>query len=214
MFWAVYYIFIFLIIVFLLWIIISYFTLYNTEEPDFSLVKTDGSFEIRDYAPYIIAQVKVKWKREEAIKKWFNKLSSYIFWDNETLKKHPSYQYSYKNATVESEVIPMTVPVMEIPKSNNFYVVQFVMPRKYNIQNIPVPRDSEIQILEIPMRRRAIVTFNWNASGKKILKKTKDLKNIMLWKKISVKGKFVTAIYNPPFTFPFIRRNEIMVDIG
>jgi len=209
----VFYILIWVIVSIMLWITISIISILNIEEPEYTVVENDWKFEIRDYAPYIFAQVEVTGPREQAIWIWFWKLASYIFWDNKTLKRNPNYQHSRVNAEITSESIKMTAPFIDIKTGNWTHIVQFIMPRKYSIKNLPVPSNSDIKILENPMTRRAVLKYGWITNSNIIDSKTRKLEVILWNNKIPKTGDIYSAQYNPPMTFPLLKRNEIMVDI-
>jgi hypothetical protein len=207
------YLFIWIIVVLMIWIVISIISILHIEEPEYTVVESHWKYEIRDYAPYIYAQVEVQWERELALWKWFSQLASYIFWENQTLKKNPNFQYTRKGAEVQSESIKMTAPIIDVHTGYWSHIIQFIMPRIYTIQNLPIPSDPEIKILENPMVRRAVIKYYWSTNSKIIEDKTQLLMSELKNKNLEISWEFYSAQYNPPMTFPLFKRNEIMVDI-
>lgn len=179
------------------------------EIPDYKVVKADGNIELRDYAPIIVAEVNVQGERKEAIRKGFRILADYIFGNN-TLSTGIKM-----TAPVTQEVnqtIAMTAPVME-QKDTTGWKIRFVMPKKYSLENIPKPNNKSVILSQIPSRRFAVIRFSGFANDVKIKDQTKRLEYYINNEKLKKIGQSVLAFYNPPWTLPFLRRNEVMIQV-
>lgn len=195
----------------LLWIAISLFAVRNIQEPEYALMEKKQWYEIREYAPYIVAQVEVEWEQKEAIENGFRQLAGYIFGGNTSKKKIDM------TAPVQdikhSEKISMTVPVMDYNNQDNQHTIQFTMPSEYTLETLPVPDNKNISFEHIQMTRRAVLRYTGLVSEKTIEQNKQKLHEMLKRDSIKSTWEFISAQYNPPLTFPFIKRNEILVDI-
>ena len=71
-----------------------------------------------------------------------------------------------------------------------------------------------MQLRQIPAVRRAVITFSGFYNSQKVAEKTVELEGWMKTKNLQAAGTPKFARYNPPWTLPFLRRNEIMIDVG
>ena len=112
----------------------------------------------------------------------------------------------------DKEKISMTTPVInEISKKN--VSTEFVMPKKYTDAEPPKPSNPKITIKKTMKKPSASVTFSGSTNAKKIRKYENLLLNWIEKNNMKPSGNFRLARYNPPFTPPFLRRNEILIDI-
>lgn len=86
-----------------------------------------------------------------------------------------------------------------------------MMPSKYSLQTLPKPSNSKITILEIPASRYVVIRFSGLASEKKLALNTQKLEAFCKEKGWKTIGPAIYAFYNPPWTLPFLRRNEVML---
>ena len=114
----------------------------------------------------------------------------------------------------EGEKISMTAPVIQQESLDNLHWnVGFVMPSEYTIETLPLPKNKQIVLLSIPAKRYAVTRFS-GLAREGILQKNLDLLQQYIGsKKLHEVGKPVYAFYNPPWTLPFLRRNEIMIEL-
>jgi hypothetical protein len=89
----------------------------------------------------------------------------------------------------------------------------FVVPSRYNIEDVPEPTDQHIKIREIQERYVATIRFKGFAWRDQVKKQTKKLLNWLADEKVEVVGEPFLMQYNPPFIPGFLRRNEIGVEI-
>jgi hypothetical protein len=181
----------------------------NVEQPQYTTVDSEGSIEIREYAPMIEAEVDVKGSRSAAIRKGFRSIAAYIFGANKPRVKIEM------TAPVEqqSQKIGLTAPVTQQSNDGN-WSVRFIMPKIWTMQTLPKPADSRVKLVPMPARRMLAIKFSGRATDRAIAQKTSELRQFGLKRKINVEGEPLLAFYNPPWTLPFLRRNEIMLEIG
>ena len=115
--------------------------------------------------------------------------------------------------TAQPEKIPMTSPVTASKESATL-VVRFFMPPSYTLATLPEPDDERIKLIELPEQKYAAIRFSggWNESN--FDKHEKCLLERLSKENIKTAGTPVKAYYNPPFTLPFLRRNEVLVPLA
>lgn len=182
----------------------------NVEQAKYNVVESSGSIEIRDYAPKIIAQTEVAGERKEAINQGFRTIADYIFGNNTSAQK---VAMTAPVMQQQSEKIAMTAPVMQTGDGNNWSVA-FVMPDEYTMEALPKPNNDLVKLIEVPGKRFAAIRFSGLASDENLQGHTEKLKAYIESNNLSVISAPAYAFYNPPWTLPFMRRNEIMIEIS
>ena len=178
-----------------------------TEKPQYVVVKTDDKIEIRDYPVMLLAEVTVSGDRDEAANRGFRKLAGFIFGDNQTKSKismtSPVVQMpqaeKVKSGKIKSEKISMTAPVMQTPSNDGTWTVNFMMPSKYSMENLPVPNDADIRIFETMPYRTISLRFSGRSSKKNIGKHQEKLNDYMAWKGLTALSGPEYAFYDAPF---------------
>lgn len=180
----------------------------NVEEPAYEVLRQHGSIEHRRYPNLIAAEVEVTGERKQALNKGFRVLADYIFGNN------ASGSAIAMTAPVESqskgEKIAMTAPVEHEGIKNDSWVVRFYMPREYTISTLPKPVDDRVKITEYPAQVYIVIQF----SGRNTDRNLKQ--NMLLLDKYIEENQLLVvptpkyAFYNPPWTIPLFKRNEIM----
>ena len=167
----------------------------DVETPSYRVVQTQKDIEIRHYEPMIVANVKVTGDRENTLRKGFQLLADYIFGNN----------------TVVQE-ISMTAPVQQQAMDTS-WEVSFVMPSGYNMVTLPRPNNDSVVIEEIPSEKFVVIIFSGVSSNENVEKYERKLMSYVVRNNILVIGTPKYAFYNPPWTLPQMRRNEIMMKI-
>ena len=184
-----------------------------TEEPDFKILSEEGEFQIREYDQKIIAQVEVEGDFDEASSKGFKLLADYIFGNN--LLDGESKKISM-TAPVEmsplAENLIMTSSIMD-DQINNKWLINFVMPQEYSLDTLPKPNNPQINIIEVPKEKYAVIVFSGLVRESSYAEKVELLSNYLKENGFKQQGAIKIARYNPPWTLPFFRRNELMVRI-
>jgi DNA gyrase inhibitor GyrI len=188
----------------------------KSPEPSWHSVRQDGDMEIRDYDPMIVAEVTTTGERYAAINAGFRILAGYIFGGNTAQTKIAmTAPVTQESTGAKSEKIAMTAPVtQEASENQNEWKVRFVMPPEYTLASLPVPNDNRIKFLEIPAYRTAVIQFSGFNTDSNLSEHQKILMDWLAKNNITPIGKPIYAFYNPPWTLPFFKRNEVMVKIS
>jgi hypothetical protein len=184
-----------------------------TEEPQFSVLEKTPPFELRSYAPMILAEVKVEGDLEEASGQGFRLIAAYIFGQNQVSEKIAmTTPVAIEGQAPKSAKIAMTSPV-GIESNAGQWIVSFVMPAEYTMESLPKPLNSRVQLRQIPAVKRAVISFTGFYNANKVAERTVELEEWMRTKNLQAASAPKFARYNPPWTLPFMRRNEIMIDV-
>jgi hypothetical protein len=155
----------------------------KVEEPDYTVLESlENNVEIREYRPQIWAAT-AKGNENRA----FGTLAGYIFGDNS-----------------QKERIGMTAPVVTDEGR-----MAFVMPKRYDLLSLPQPSDVQIKIEPVASRILAVIRFSGFAGPEKDEKNLRVLEQTLQEHGIKTEGEAFVMRYNPPWTPPFMRRNEV-----
>ena len=198
-----------------------------TEEPNYTVLSKTENFELRRYESQLVAQTWVSGDQDAASRAGFKILADYIFGNNTAPSGESSkismtapvaMQFEAKQSVTkkngESQKIAMAAPVsikQEQQQNDGKWRVQFTMPSQYTMQTLPKPNNPDITILEVPPQTYGVIKFSGLAGVGKVAEKTAELQSWMQTQKLTVTGTAELARYNPPWTLPFMRRNEIMI---
>ena len=172
------------------------------EEPKFDVIEKADAFELRAYKPLIVAEVLVDGDMKQASSKGFKLIADYIFGNNKS---------KVGNKKGASEKISMTAPVT-MQKDASKWRVHFVMPSQYRLETLPTPNNPQVSLHEVAAKKFAVVRFSGLVSEEKMATKTAELQAWMQTKQLTPIGTPELARYNPPWTLPFLRRNEILIE--
>lgn len=203
-------------------IAIPYWLNKKTPQPSFTLIQKDGSIELRHYNDMLIATTYVSDDRSSAINTGFKRLAGYIFGRHDAIDQRnipmtaPVTQKKKSNQQPLS--IPMTAPVIQSQPNNsksadNQWEVAFVMPEKFNKDNIPKPTDNNIFLIVKKPQRYLTIQFTGLINTNKLERKVNQLKAYAQQHKISITGEPIMAFYDPPWIFPWLKRHEIWIQV-
>jgi hypothetical protein len=182
----------------------------NVEQAKYDVFETHGAIEIRDYAPMIVAEVSVSGARKKAIGDGFRLIADYIFGNNISSQK---VAMTAPVIQQPSEKIAMTAPVTQ-QGGGGLWDVQFVMPSDYTMQTLPKPNNPDVILKEIAGKRFAVIRFSGLARANSLAAHTKELETFILENNLQTVSEPTYAFFNPPWTLPFLRRNEVMIEIS
>ncbi len=186
------------------------------EEPAFRVVTKNDAIEIREYAPFLVAETRIQGTFSDAGNQAFQPLFRYISGNNRRQEKidmtAPVSQVSDGGA---GETIAMTAPVSQVADDGpgGRYVVSFTMPAKYRIDNIPAPADTRVTIREIPARTMAVLSYSGTWGAERFADHEGKLREAIARAGWTARGKVEFARYNGPFTPWFMRRNEVLIEV-
>ncbi|MGB7967973.1 MAG: heme-binding protein [Methanobacterium sp.] len=135
---------------------------------------------------------------------------------HETVKseKIPMASPVTQESSQESEKISMTTPVSEETYGAKMHRISFTMPSKYSLETLPEPDDPRIKFKEVENQRMAVLRFSGRVKKKLAYKKMEEMRKWLAKKKLNPRSNFIVAQYNNPAVPGFLRRNEILVEIG
>ena len=190
----------------------SVFGVRSIDEPNYRLLKTDQdqSVEIRHYDEYLVAETLVDSTYKQAGSIGFRRLFRFISGANTT------QQSIAMTAPVEryetGEKIAMTAPVFR-ERDQKQWAISFVMPDKFTATTVPQPVDPTVRIKTIPSRRVAVIRFRGRMSAEVAEQYTERLRAWCAKHGYRTMSKPRLAGYDPPFTLPALRRNEVHIDV-
>ena len=164
----------------------------SIEEPKFELLLDIDGIEIRRYVPTIQAVTAMPGYSSGG----FRRLAGYIFGGNEN-----------------EQSIAMTAPVQETMSGSDGEMA-FTLPSEYALDDLPNPDSDTVELRPVPERLVAVIIFSGRASDKKAELKWQELSAQLEANNIEIIGEPLLNQYNPPWTLPFLRRNEVMVEIS
>ena len=194
------------------------------EEPRYDVIVSQPPFELRHYAPTLIAQTIVDGDMDSASSQGFRLIANYIFGNNIAVGSDQAAKIAMTTpVTVEpqSSKIAMTAPVTIEPQSGDTRVsvahqwrIHFVMPSQYTLATIPKPNNNAVTLHELPRKYMAVYRYSGFNTQARVQEKTEEA---LAWAKqqsLKVVGTPQLSRYDPPWTLPMFRRNEIMVEVA
>lgn len=182
----------------------------SASEPKYEIVTTNDKIEIRQYPPMLVAQTTVNADYKDSSSQGFNRLSGYIFGNNKNEQKMTMTAPVFQEQ--EFAIMDMTVPVMQ-QKTQQVWLMEFVLPQNYTLSSAPKPLDSAVLIKDIPSKKVAVINYSGSLSEQGIKEKSEELKYWLFKKGYKPISTSRSAAYDPPWTLPFLRRNEVHIDI-
>jgi hypothetical protein len=163
------------------------------EEPAYTVERAweAEQIEIRSYAPRIMALTTMQGDEDNG----FSVLAGYIFGGN-----------------AEEQKIAMTAPVQQSMEGER--EMAFMMPAEYALEDLPQPEDQRVLFREAPAYTAAVIQFSGWASPEKADDNWQQLRRFLIAEGIDITGDPTLNQYNPPWTLPFMRRNEIIVPVA
>lgn len=182
----------------LLFVLLAWFMLPKfLEQPKYKVVRKENDIEVRSYDKILMSSVKVYGNQYNALRNGFQPLVRYI---------------GAKERV--SEKISMTAPVIQTTNDETEnWTVSFAMPSKYNIDNLPKPKNDDIYFEEIQPSLAAVIRFSGVADISLLTQKASVLKRWLELNGYTESSSPKFLFYNDPTTPGFLRRNEVMIII-
>ncbi|AEB27886.1 SOUL family heme-binding protein [Francisella hispaniensis] len=183
----------------------------DTPQAKYTNIKKDDNFSVRVYAPLTEAQVTVEDSNyKSAINKGFGYLFKYITGAN--IAKQDIQMTAPVKIEQSSQKIQMTAPVI-IKGDSKAWTIAFVLPAEYTLENAPKPTNDKVKLVEKPETKMAVITFSGFLDKDTIDANTTKLETWIKANNYEIVGQPEAAGYNPPWTIPFLRTNEVMIPI-
>ncbi|CAN0879506.1 Heme-binding-like protein At3g10130, chloroplastic [Linum grandiflorum] len=193
----------------------------DLETVKFKVLSRRDEYEIREVEPYFIAETTMSGKNGfdfSGSSQSFNALAKYLFGKNTTQDKMEMTTpvVTSKGRSAVGEKMEMTTPVItKKAEDEEKWQMSFILPSKYG-SNLPSPKDPSVRIKEVPSKVVAVAAFSGFVSDEEVKQREVKLRAALRNDKEYVvkQGASVeVAQYNPPFTLPFNRRNEIAIEL-
>jgi hypothetical protein len=169
-----------------------------TERQEFKVLRTYDDFELREYRPCVIAEVRVPGQFSASSSSAFSTLFNYISKGNNSSQK-----------------IAMTAPVISAQKTDtseaNDWYVSFVMPSGSAIEHMPYPNNSQIKLRELDIEICAAKSFRGRATDELARKAADQLRTSASKANIALSKETRIARFDPPFKPGFLQYNEIVI---
>jgi hypothetical protein len=180
----------------------------GTEEPGYKVVATVDAVQIRQYAPRLAASVTVQGDEISARSAGFRRLARFIFGANTA---DSSISMTAPVAQSAAAKIAMTAPVAQTAAPGGSWTISFFMPAKYTLATLPKPKDPGIRIYEVPGATYAVVRFSGIPGTAPVAAARARLYAGLDGSNWVPEGVPEDWFYDPPWTLPFARRNEVAV---
>ncbi len=171
-----------------------------TKQQEFRVLQTYEDFELREYLPCVIAEVKVSANYSTATRSAFSSLFNYISQGNESSQK-----------------IAMTAPVITAQKADRSdsagWYVSFVMPSGSAFDHMPHPNDSQVRLRELDTETCVAKSFRGTATDELSRKKVRELRTSASKANIALSDETRICRFDPPFKPGFLQYNEIVIPI-
>jgi len=169
-----------------------------TQRQEFKVLRTYDGFELREYLPCVLAEVRVSAQYSTASSSAFSSLFNYISQGNKASQK-----------------IAMTAPVITAQKADtsesNEWYVSFVMPSGSTIGHMPDPNDSKVSLRELEAETCVAKSFRGKATEELSRKMTKELRASAAKVNIALSDETRICRFDPPFKPGFLQYNEIVI---
>ncbi|QEN15274.1 SOUL family heme-binding protein [Mycolicibacterium sp. ELW1] len=183
----------------------------GTEEPAFTVERVVDGVEIRRYGPRVAAETAIDADEESARNQGFRLLARYIFGGNSGSAK---IAMTAPVAQQPSEKIAMTAPVATQRNASGEWVIRFFMPSKYTLETLPTPTDDRVRLVVVPPETVAVLRFNGSIGPGAVAERTNQLMKALHRNDIETTGEPLAWFYDPPWTLPCRRRNEVVVGVA
>jgi hypothetical protein len=176
------------------------------EEPVFQVLERSDSFELRLYSPQVVAETEVSGEFREASNAAFRRLFGYISGGN-------------TGKTAIAMTIPVTMQQQGLATDaastpTGTYRMRFVVPDRFTLADAPAPSDPTITLHQLPSQRVAVRTYSGRANHDNYRVEEQALLADLAKRGLTPTGTAMMAVFNGPFTPPFLRRNEVQIPVA
>jgi effector-binding domain-containing protein len=193
----------------------TFFGIRTSEEASYKVLDKHDQIEIREYDELVVVETYVNTDYYEAGNIAFKKLFAYISGENLSNTKISMTVpvMSKEGNAVDGEKIPMTSPVLGERQAKGWRY-SFVLPAGYALEDAPLPSNPDVKLAVIPRKKVAVIRYSGSWKEQTMREKSEKLVEWIQTKNFEVLSKSRSAGYDPPWTLPFLRRNEIMIDVN
>jgi hypothetical protein len=179
----------------------------EAEEPKYQVVAQVGPVEVRQYGPRIAAETEVAGDEMAARSTGFRRLAGYIFGGNQG-----DARIAMTAPVAQDQMgaqIAMTAPVAQTQDTGGLWRIRFFMPPPYTMATLPRPNDPAVKLVPVAPETMAVLRFSGSTSPEAVAAQTRLLLAALdgsAWRPV---GQPVAWFYDPPWTLPPLRRNEV-----
>ncbi len=186
-------------------------TMTRVKEPKYAVESSEGDFEVRAYAPRVVAETLVDGSFGSGGSEAFGRLAGYIFGKNAASSTIAMTAPVGQRAA--SRMLAMTAPVGQA-REGAAWRVTFTMPEGETLASLPRPLDERVHLRAVDAARYAVVRFSGRWTDEKMAERTGALRAWALRQGLDVAGEPEANRYNPPWTPWFLRRNEVWLALA
>jgi hypothetical protein len=193
----------------------SVFGIRSAEEASYIVLDNQGDFQLREYAGFVVAQTIINAEFDEAGSQAFKRLFGYISGENEGSRKiaMTAPVMAREDDRVKGESIAMTAPVI-VDQNAEGWRFAFVLPASYNLDSAPLPTNPSVILFEIKPQRVATLRFSGLLNEHDFRDNATRLRTWMSINNLKPASSARVAGFDPPWALPFMRRNEVMIDVS
>ena len=186
----------------------------GVEEPLHSGQSLADGVEIRHYGARVAAQTTVVDNEEAARSAGFRRLAGYIFGANHQSDRIAMTAPVGQQATGDGgRKIAMTAPVAQQIGENQTWVIRFYMPTGWTLQSLPTPDDERVGLVTVAPETVAVLRFSGDRGPDSVAEHTRRLREKLRDYGFVAVGEPTAWFYDPPWTLPCRRRNEIAISV-
>jgi hypothetical protein len=171
-----------------------------TKRQEFTVLRSYPDFELREYQPCVIAEVRVSAEYSTATSSAFSHLFKYISKGNKASQK-----------------IAMTAPVIAMQRASGSeseeWYVSFVMPSGMKFGHLPHPDNPQVVLRDLDKETCIASSFRGKATTELAKKKTEELRRAAARENIALSGETRICRFDPPFKPGFLQYNEIVIPV-
>jgi hypothetical protein len=184
----------------------------GTEEPPHTSRELGDGVEIRRYFERIAAETTVDDSEEGARSAGFRRLAGYIFGGNDG-KAKIAMTAPVAQQSAAGTKIAMTAPVSQAAGADGDWVIRFFMPSTWTLATLPTPDDDRVRLVTVAPETVAVLRFTGNRNAAAVASHVERLRNTLRAYGFDAIGDATAWFYDPPWTLPFLRRNEVVIPV-
>lgn len=185
----------------------------GTEEPHYVSTRLTDRVDVRTYGPRIAAETTVAADEARARNMGFRRLANYIFGANHRDQNIAMTAPVAQESDRRGDEIAMTAPVQQSQAPDNRWTIRFFMPSKWTMETLPVPDDDKVTLVTVPAETVAVLRFSGDRAPTAVAARAAELRVALRSAGVEPIGEPTAWFYDPPWTLPFRRRNEIAIPV-
>jgi hypothetical protein len=184
----------------------------GTEEPRYKVLQSQEALQIREYGPRLAAETDITGDEYSARGAGFRRLAGYIFGANSSAG-HIAMTAPVSQAS-GAQTIAMTAPVSQEKSATGTWRIRFFMPAQYTEATLPRPTDPAVKIVTVPAETYGVYRYTGSTATAATAAAEREVLQRLEGSGWVATGQPVTWFYDPPWTLPFLRRNEAAVTVA